>query len=230
MKLKFILLLVGLLLSNLAFTQIKLTRDYVIIEMNRATNLVSKDSCFSLNKRDSLLKVNRILSNQLMNAKSEPNDIYLKNLNEHIELLKRIKTKNGCNTVVIDSLLSNIIGDLKIKSNYGETIPAKLYEGLTFSVPVKVYTRLWKNGKAKLVNGYKVYANPWIYKNTTPAQIKFTNSTNPYSKENIPPGQYFIWVESLTDPSKTYPLKVESVKIGFTNETEPVTIYIDIIE
>lgn len=211
-------------------TQRSYTQDNsAIIDLDLAVKLIVNKDSVSKPLRDSLQLVSNILINKLLNANSNPSFLYWSCLAEDVEIMKKLKFSNSSEKIHSEKQLRFIVEDFKLKSLFAHYSKAQLTSLMIFEMPVKVITRKLVHGKFILINGYKVYANPWIISDKKPAKIKFTNSTNPSSSQIIPLGRYRFWVESVTVPLKIHPSNADDfVDIGTDYKLKEQIIYIDV--
>jgi hypothetical protein len=131
------------------------------------------------------------------------------------------------NTVTAD-FITGLTDDLKIKNDIYKD--GQLVTNFKFNMEVEVVTRRLVNGNYVKVNGFKVYATPWLLRNRRPAKIPFANPTNPESREKLPPGKYSLWVVSEKDKTAVFPKDLTEFKrIYYQQDANKAQVfYIDV--
>ncbi len=213
------------LLPGVSFcqSQPQLNANIVSLRLQSVGNTLDNSRIISSKEKQEVKNVVTILTNRLLNSNSIPDEVFLQNLNDDISILTKITTKNQRDSVT-NYYFNEVLEDLQVKA-FTET--GTLVDNFDFLVTVKVITRELKEGKFTEVNGYRIFANPVVFASTAPPKIIFTNTTNPFTIEKIPPGKYFFWAQSLTD-NKIYPIQLDPTRVRHTTNSETI-IYLDII-
>jgi hypothetical protein len=193
-----------------------------------ATLIEQKDTSNSALINDLRVQVHK-LSDHLLDNSDKIDTVYLKLLNRYYIILDSIAhtdMRDPKNLMV----LQDVLADFRLKNatpgawQIAET-------NFKYTTPVEVVTRqLLANGQFQTVNGYRIYANPWVDRNKKPAKINFQNSTNPGSADDIPPGRYYIWATSISGKEKEYPVRIDFTDIPYAAGGKQQTIFIDITQ
>ena len=196
----------------------------LLVKFDSTIEKLKNNSNFTKIEKTQLTSSVENLHSILLNSQQEPDSMYLDVIESDLEsliALEQMKNRKSS----FDFEIQEIIADLLLKTKLES---GQLAEEYSYKVSVEVITRKFENNQEQKVNGYRIYSNPWIRQKKLPAKFVFTNATNPGSIEKLPPGKYFIWAESVSEPTKQYPVINNAIKIEYSSSGVISPIYIDI--